>query len=196
MNEKWLIVGLGNVGEEYCNTRHNTGFIVIDEILNRLEITASKQKFNGIIYEAVVNNANCLFVKPQTYMNNSGVCVSDIVNFFNIPLNKIIVLVDDTNFNVGKLKIKQNGSAGGHKGIDSIIEALNTEQFIRIKIGVNGKPNKTIDLKDWVVSTLSANEIEIIKSTAITILDIIKLIIDNNTQKAMSIYNNKGQNCR
>lgn len=195
MDEKWLIVGLGNVGEEYRNTRHNTGFIVIDEILNRLKITTSKQMFNGVIYEAVVDNTKCLFVKPQTYMNNSGLCVCDIVKFFNIPLNRIIVLVDDTNFNVGKLKIKRNGSAGGHKGVDSIIEALETEQFIRIKIGVNCKPSKTIDLKDWVVSTFPINEIEMIKSTSVAVLDIIKLILNNNIQKAMSTYNNKGQNC-
>ncbi len=195
MDEKWLIVGLGNVGEEYRNTRHNTGFIVIDEILNRLKITTSKQMFNGVIYEAVVDNVKCLFVKPQTYMNNSGLCVCDIVKFFNIPLNRIIVLVDDTNFNVGKLKIKQNGSAGGHKGIDSIIESLGTEQFIRIKIGVNCKPSKAIDLKDWVVSTFPINEIEMIKSTSVAVLDIIKLILNNNIQKAMSTYNNKGQNC-
>lgn len=188
-NDKWLIVGLGNIGNEYFYTRHNTGFIIIDEILNYLNVTAAKQKFNGLIYETSLNNSHCLFVKPQTYMNNSGACVYDVVKYYNIPLSRIIVLADDINFKVGKIKIKQNGSAGGHKGINSIIEALNSEQFIRIKIGVNNKPNKSIDLKDWVVSKFSKCEVETIKSCFIAVLDIIKLTIDNDIQKAMSLYN-------
>ena len=189
MNDKWLIVGLGNPGNEYMNTRHNAGFIVLDEILKFLKCDHRNNKYNGLIYEASVNNVKCIFLKPQTYMNNSGICVYNVAKYYKIPLDRIIVLNDDTNFKVGKIKIKQNGSAGGHKGINSIIETFNTDKFVRIKIGVNDKPNKFIDLKDWVVSSFSKNEIEEIKHCSDAILNIIELILDNNIQKAMNKFN-------
>lgn len=189
MTDKWLIVGLGNPGKDYHDTRHNAGFIVIDEILNSLKCTNKKTKFNGLIYEVSINNSQCLFLKPQTYMNNSGECVYSIAKYYNIPLNRIIILNDDTNFNVGKIKIKQNGSSGGHKGINSIIESFNTDKFIRIKIGVNDRPNKLIDLKDWVVSKFSKYELEQIKHCSNAILNIIELILNNEIQKAMNKYN-------
>lgn len=189
MVDTWLIVGLGNIGNDYTNTRHNAGFIILDEILNRLKYTTKRQEFDGLIYETNINESRCLFIKPQTYVNNSGSCVYKVAEYYKIPLNHMIILTDDTNFEIGKIRIKQKGSAGGHKGINSIIESFKTEQFIRIKIGVNAKPNKFIDLKDWVVSKFSDDELTIIKCLSITILDIIKLILDNNIQKAMNLFN-------
>ncbi len=189
MNEKWLIVGLGNPGNDYLYTRHNAGFIVVDEILKGLKCNHKINKYDGLIYETIVNNVECVFLKPQTYMNNSGICVYNVAQYYKIPLNKIIVLTDDVNFKIGKIKIKQNGSSGGHKGINSIIETFNTNNFTRIKIGVNAKPNDYIDLKDWVVSKFSQNEIDDIKICSKEILNIIQLILENNIQKAMNIYN-------
>ena len=189
MNEKWLIVGLGNPGNDYLYTRHNAGFIVVDEILKGLKCNHKINKYDGLIYETIVNNVECVFLKPQTYMNNSGMCVYNVAQYYKIPLNKIIVLTDDVNFKIGKIKIKQNGSSGGHKGINSIIETFNTNNFTRIKIGVNGKPNDYLDLKDWVVSKFAQNEIDDIKICSKEILNIIQLILENNIQKAMNIYN-------
>ena len=163
MNEKWLIVGLGNPGNDYLYTRHNAGFIVVDEILKVLKHTHKINKYDGLIYETIINDIECVFLKPQTYMNNSGMCVYNVAQYYKIPLNRIIVLTDDVNFKIGKIKIKQNGSSGGHKGINSIIETFNTNNFTRIKIGVNGKPNDYLDLKDWVVSKFAQNEIDDIK---------------------------------
>ena len=189
MNEKWLIVGLGNPGNDYLYTRHNAGFIVVDEILKVLKYTHKINKYDGLIYETIINDVECIFLKPQTYMNNSGMCVYNVAQYYKIPLNKIIVLTDDVNFKIGKIKIKQNGSSGGHKGINSIIETFNTNNFTRIKIGVNGKPNDYLDLKDWVVSKFAQNEIDDIKICSKEILNIIQLILENNIQKAMNIYN-------
>ena len=189
MNEKWLIVGLGNPGNDYLYTRHNAGFIVVDEILKVLKYTHKINKYDGLIYETIINDVECIFLKPQTYMNNSGMCVYNVAQYYKIPLNKIIVLTDDVNFKIGKIKIKQNGSSGGHKGINSIIETFNTNNFTRIKIGINGKPNDYLDLKDWVVSKFAQNEIDDIKICSKEILNIIQLILENNIQKTMNIYN-------
>ena len=189
MNEKWLIVGLGNPGNDYLYTRHNAGFIVVDEILKVLKHTHKINKYDGLIYETIINDVECIFLKPQTYMNNSGMCVYNVAQYYKIPLNRIIVLTDDVNFKIGKIKIKQNGSSGGHKGINSIIETFNTNNFTRIKIGVNGKPNDYLDLKDWVVSKFAQNEIDDIKICSKEILNIIQLILENNIQKAMNRYN-------
>ena len=189
MNEKWLIVGLGNPGNDYLYTRHNAGFIVVDEILKVLKHTHKINKYDGLIYETIINDIECVFLKPQTYMNNSGICVYNVAQYYKIPLNKIIVLTDDVNFKIGKIKIKQNGSSGGHKGINSIIETFNTNNFTRIKIGINGKPNDYLDLKDWVVSKFAQNEIDDIKICSKEILNIIQLILENNIQKTMNIYN-------
>lgn len=189
MNEKWLIVGLGNPGNDYLYTRHNAGFIVVDEILKVLKYTHKINKYDGLIYETIINDVECVFLKPQTYMNNSGMCVYNVAQYYKIPLSRIIVLTDDVNFKIGKIKIKQNGSSGGHKGINSIIETFNTNNFTRIKIGVNAKPNDYIDLKDWVVSKFAQNEIDDIKICSKEILNIIQLILENNIQKAMNIYN-------
>ena len=189
MNEKWLIVGLGNPGNDYLYTRHNAGFIVVDEILKVLKYTHKINKYDGLIYETIINDVECIFLKPQTYMNNSGMCVYNVAQYYKIPLNRIIVLTDDVNFKIGKIKIKQNGSSGGHKGINSIIETFNTNNFTRIKIGVNGKPNDYLDLKDWVVSKFAQNEIDDIKICSKEILNIIQLILENNIQKAMNRYN-------
>ena len=189
MNEKWLIVGLGNPGNDYLYTRHNAGFIVVDEILKVLKHTHKINKYDGLIYETIINDIECVFLKPQTYMNNSGMCVYNVAQYYKIPLNKIIVLTDDVNFKIGKIKIKQNGSSGGHKGINSIIETFNTNNFTRIKIGINGKPNDYLDLKDWVVSKFAQNEIDDIKICSKEILNIIQLILENNIQKTMNIYN-------
>ena len=189
MNEKWLIVGLGKPGKEYINTRHNAGFILIDEILAQFSNSHLKCLHDGLISELLIDNKQCIFLKPQTFMNNSGLCVYNIVKYYNIDLDHIIVIHDDMNFKIGQFKIKQSGSAGGHKGVNSIIENFDTDKFIRIKVGVDSKPNENIDLKDWVVSSFSKNDLSIIKKESPFVLDAIKLIINQDIQTAMNKYN-------
>lgn len=194
MSNQWLIVCLGNPGKEYLKTRHNAGFIIADEILNNLPSIKQEKMFNGFLYKAEIADKQCIFVKPQTFMNNSGLCVLNVSRFYKIPLNRIIVLHDDTNFKIGKIKIKQGGSAGGHKGVSSIIEVFNNDDFVRVKIGVNDKPSGLVDLKDWVLTKFSNTELSNLKQCADDILDIIKLIIDDNMQTAMNQYNRKTPN--
>lgn len=190
MNENmWLIVGLGNPGEEFAQTRHNAGFILLDELSKQIECSEFKQKFDGLLAQAIISNQKCLLLKPQTYMNRSGSCVLSVANYYKIPLDKILVLQDDTNFKIGQIKIRQHGSAGGHKGINSIIEAFNSENFARIKIGVGDKPNQFYDLKDWVVTKFTATEFENLKKCLPAVKDSVENIVNQDIQKAMNKYN-------
>lgn len=150
----FLIVGLGNPGLQYERTRHNAGFMAIDLLAERYSCKFSKNKFDAKFEEVKIGNKRILFVKPQTYMNNSGTAVSAIAKFYKIPNDKIIVMFDDISLDVGKIRIRRKGSAGGHNGIKDIIELLGTEDIMRIKIGVGSKPNPEYDLKDWVLGKM------------------------------------------
>lgn len=191
MDERWLIVGLGNPGREYAKTRHNAGFIIMDEICKELDVKFDNQMFSGLIKHLKIKDNKCILLKPQTFMNNSGFSVFNIAQYYKIPLNRIIIIQDDTNFNIDKVKIKKSSSAGGHKGVNSVIEYFNSQDFIRIKLGVNNKPNRFIDLKDWVVSEFTNDELKNLKSCALEVLDIIEMIIHNEIDKAMNKYNCK-----
>ena len=189
MSEKWLIVGLGNPGDEYSETRHNAGFILLDEIAKTSLCGAVKQKFDGLLAEAVIAEKQCLFLKPLTYMNNSGFCVYSVAKYYQIPLENIIVLHDDTNFKIGQIRIRQHGSGGGHKGIGNIIQLFGSDKVVRIKIGVNDKPNKSVDLKDWVLGRFSKDELINLKSCAPFVKEAIVEIINNNIENAMNKFN-------
>ena len=151
-----LIVGLGNPGKKYEKTRHNCGFMAIDFYAskNNLEF---KNKFNGLYSEQTINNEKIIFLKPQTYMNLSGNCILKFVNFYHIDINDILVIYDDIDFEVGTFKIKRNGSAGGHNGIKSIINMLNTEEIKRVRIGIS---KNTIPLEDYVLQKFSKEDYE------------------------------------
>lgn len=189
MINRWLIVGLGNPGKEYLETRHNAGFILLDEFAKLINTKIEKKTNFGLINIVSFNNSQCILLKPQDYMNNSGDAVYKTSQYYNIPIKNIIVLHDDTNFKIGKIKIKQTGSSGGHKGINSIIESLNDTNFIRIKIGVNDKPNKYVDLKDWVVSKFSQNELNELKKNVNVIFEMLNHITSGQISKAMNKYN-------
>ncbi len=142
----FMIVGLGNPGAKYEMTRHNAGFLAIDLFAMKYNANIKKLKFHALIGDAKVDQNRCLLVKPQTYMNNSGEAVGAIANFYKIPAEKIIVFSDDISLEVGKIRIRRKGSSGGHNGLKSIINALSSEEFIRIKIGVGKKPTPEPDL--------------------------------------------------
>lgn len=156
--ETWLIVGLGNPGKEYDKTRHNCGFRAIDALADKLGCRIDKAKFQGLYGQCSYQGCKLLLLKPQTYMNLSGRSVVQLSAFFKIPPQQIIVMFDDISLAPGMLRIRANGSAGGHNGIKSIIQELGSQDFPRVKIGVGAKPHPDFDLADWVLSTFSAAE--------------------------------------
>lgn len=157
-SDTWLIVGLGNPGKEYARTRHNAGFRAIDYLAESLGCKIDKLKFQGLYGQTTYRGKKLLLLKPQTFMNSSGRSVLQLSAYFHIPPQKIIVLFDDISLEPGRLRIRAEGSAGGHNGIKSIISELGSQDFPRVKIGVGAKLHPEQDLADWVLSNFSANE--------------------------------------
>ncbi len=156
--ESWLIVGLGNPGREYEKTRHNCGFRAIDLLADSLGCKIDKLKFQGLYTQVNYHDRKLFLLKPQTYMNLSGRAVVQLSAYFHIPPERIIVLFDDISMDCGRLRLRADGSAGGHNGIKSIIAELGSQSFPRVKIGVGAKPTPEYDLANWVLSTFSATE--------------------------------------
>lgn len=157
-SETWLIVGLGNPGREYEKTRHNAGFRALDILAEKLGCKVDKAKFQGLYGQVNFKGRKLLLLKPQTFMNLSGRSVLQLSAFFHVPPQNIIVLFDDISLEPGRLRLRSDGSAGGHNGIKSIIAELGSQQFPRVKIGVGAKPHPDFDLADWVLSAFSAQE--------------------------------------
>ena len=158
MQETWLIVGLGKPGKEYTRTRHNCGFRALDILADKLGCKVDKSKFQGLYGQCNYRGKKLLLLKPQTYMNLSGRSVLQLSAYFNVPPQRIIVMFDDISLEPGRLRIRNDGSAGGHNGIKSIISELGSQDFPRVKIGVGSKPTPEYDLADWVLSSFSALE--------------------------------------
>ena len=157
-SETWLIVGLGNPGREYEKTRHNAGFRALDILADKLGCKVDKSKFQGLYGQVNFKGSKLLLLKPQTFMNLSGRSVLQLSAFFHVPPQNIIVLFDDISLEPGRLRLRKDGSAGGHNGIKSIIAELGSQDFPRVKIGVGAKPHPDFDLADWVLSAFSAQE--------------------------------------
>ena len=157
-SETWLIVGLGNPGREYEKTRHNAGFRALDILADKLGCKVDKAKFQGMYGQVTHKGRKLLLLKPLTYMNLSGRSVLQLSAFVHVPPQNIIVLFDDISLEPGRLRIRKDGSAGGHNGIKSIIAELGSQDFPRVKIGVGAKPHPDFDLADWVLSAFSAQE--------------------------------------
>ncbi len=156
--EAWLIVGLGNPGREYDKSRHNAGFRAIDALAQALNCRIDKAKFQGLYCQTTYKGKKLLLLKPMTFMNLSGRSVLQLSAFFKVPPQRIIVLFDDISLEPGRLRVRADGSAGGHNGIKSIIAELGSQDFPRVKIGVGAKPHPDFDLADWVLSGFSAQE--------------------------------------
>lgn len=180
-----LVVGLGNPGKEYKNTRHNTGFMILDNYLGKVNW---KTKMENYYYMEEVNGEQIMYIKPLTYMNLSGLAVSKIVNFYKIDMKDILVIQDDLDMEIGSYKIKRNSSSGGHNGIKSIISELNSEEFGRLKIGIG----KSIQISSdkYVLGKFSTDELNKINENMDTFRNIIKTFIDNSIEDAMQKYNN------
>ena len=154
----WLIVGLGNPGARYENTRHNVGFWAIDELSRRSDTAVRKIRFHALTADAVVGSQGVLLMKPTTFMNLSGQAVGEAARFFKIPPEHILILSDDVDLPLGKLRIRKSGSAGGHNGLKNIIQHLGTDQFPRLKLGVGGKPHPDYNMADWVLGQLQGED--------------------------------------
>ena len=190
-NYDWMIVGLGNPGQQYASTRHNTGFMTIDLLAQRLQVKVSKERFQAQTAQAVYDGQKLLLVKPQTYMNASGLSVEPAAHYYKLPPERIIVLFDDISLPVGKLRIRKSGSAGGHNGLKSLISSLGSDQFPRVKIGVGAKPHPDYDLADWVLSTVSKSEWPDYQSAMEHAADAALCIVKNGCERAAAEYNGK-----
>jgi len=184
----YLIVGLGNPGREYENTRHNVGFVAIDYLAEKLGIKLGKIKFKGIYGEGFIGNEKCILLKPQTFMNLSGQSVREAAEFYKIEPQNIIVMYDDVNLEVGKVRIRPSGSAGGHNGMKNIIYLLNTDEFPRIRFGV-GAPEH--DLVDHVLGKFSDEDGKSVTNAIKNTDDILNVIFKMGVGEAMSRFNNR-----
>lgn len=181
-----LVVGLGNPGKEYDKTRHNIGFMVLDDYLGNVKWST---KFNALYYESVINQEKVLFIKPLTYMNNSGNAVGEFVRYFNIDMKDILIIQDDLDLNVGDYKLKCHSSSGGHNGIKSIISSLGNQDFSRLKVGIGSvKKDQVID---YVLGKFSKIELQTLNSELITFRKIIDSFISVGIDKTMNVYNTK-----
>ncbi|MDR2524691.1 MAG: aminoacyl-tRNA hydrolase [Oscillospiraceae bacterium] len=160
----WIIAGLGNPGRAYACTRHNAGYLCLDMLADQCGAKVDRLKFRALTGLAKVEGQSCLLMKPLTHMNNSGLAVAEAARFYKLPPERVLVLVDDTNFLPGKLRIRQKGSAGGHNGVKSIIAHLGTEMFPRIKLGVGAKPDAETDLVDWVLGEMPEEDRRLLRS--------------------------------
>lgn len=187
----WIIVGLGNPGSEYERTRHNVGFRTVDLLAKQAEVKIDRAKFRALTRSANLAGQKVLLLKPETYMNRSGEAVQLAAMFYKVPISHILVLSDDISLPVGKIRVRAEGSAGGHNGLKSIIGQLDSQDFPRIRIGVGAKPHPDYDLADWVLSNFTPEEetllIPAIEHAAAAVLE----LIQNGPQSAASRYNGK-----
>ena len=186
---QWLIVGLGNPGPEYAKTRHNCGFRALDILAQKLGCRVDKGKFQGLYNQVSYGENKIFLLKPLTYMNLSGNSVKQLANFYHIPPQHIIVMYDDISLEPGRMRIRADGSAGGHNGIKSIISCLGGQDFPRVKIGVGAKPHPDYDLADWVLSNFSAAEEKDLASALERSADAALSIIDRGVPETANRYN-------
>jgi len=184
----WIVAGLGNPGLEYENTRHNAGFLTMDELAKQCGVKLDQMKFKSDCGEAMLGEVRCLLMKPTTYMNLSGDAIAAAANFYKIPPEQVLVIYDDISLPPGKLRLRRKGSAGGHNGIKSIIAQLRTEEFPRIRVGVGAKPNPQYDLADWVLSKFSEEDMTALQPALEHAADAAKKIVSGDMNGAMNLY--------
>ncbi len=186
---EFIVVGLGNPGTKYENTRHNAGFMTIDTIAEKYNADVKKIKFKSLCGTVEISGKCCLLMKPSTFMNNSGEAVVEAMNFYKIPIENVIVIYDDISLQPSKLRIRRKGSDGGHNGIKSIIYLTGEDSFPRVKVGVGKKPHPDYNLADWVLSSFKKDEIPLIKEACENACNCIEFMVDGKIDKAMNKYN-------
>ena len=186
---EWLVVGLGNPGSKYEWTRHNMGFLVVDELAERLSIPVQRLKFKALTNTAVLGGKSVLLMKPTTYMNLSGEAVGQAARFYKIPPERVLVISDDVALPQGKLRVRRSGSAGGHNGLKNIISHLGTDQFPRIKVGVGQKPSPDSDMVNWVLGTFTGQDRKVMEETIGRAADAVTVLLQHGIDQAMASYN-------
>ncbi len=183
----YVIVGLGNPGKKYENTRHNIGFITVDYLAEYFGIKVSKLKHKSLVGEGVIDGKKLLLVKPQTYMNLSGNAVREIVDYYKVDISKLIVIYDDIDIDKGSVRIRKKGSGGTHNGMKSIISSLNNDAFPRVRIGI-GKDNKK-PLVDYVIGGFEKEEVELMEKAVLHSAKAIESVVTDGLDIAMNKYN-------
>ena len=187
----FIIAGLGNPTLQYEGTRHNVGFDVIDMLADRYNISVDGRKGRALIGKGMIGGQKVLLVKPQTYMNLSGDSVGEMAQFYKIPPENIIVINDDISLDVGRIRVRPKGSAGGHNGLKSIIYRLNSDTFPRVKMGVGAPKHEDYDLADFVLGRFTKEEIPVMEDAIVKAEKAVAEIIKNGVQSAMNKYNGK-----
>ena len=188
----FLVVGLGNPGKEYERTRHNVGFRTIDLLAADLGVPVNRLKFRALVSPAVTcGGKKIVLMKPQTFMNNSGEAVKLAGAFYKLPPERILVISDDISLAVGRIRVREEGSAGGHNGLKSIIAMLDSQAFPRVKIGVGAKPHPDYDLADWVLSSFSAGEEKDLKPALEHAAKAVEDVLAHGVPHAANLYNRK-----
>lgn len=186
-----LVVGLGNPGKEYINTRHNMGFLVIDEICKNQNVTLDKKKFSGEYTKCKIDNEDIILLKPMTYMNLSGKSVNECAEFYKIKHEDIIIIYDDIDIPITEVKIKKKGSAGSHNGMKSVIEIIGTSEFPRVRVGI-GTPEYKNDLINYVIGKVQEEEFKTLRLGVMKAKDAVYYIIEKGIDNAMNSINQKG----
>ena len=185
----WLVVGLGNIGDRYDRTRHNVGFDAIDQLADKLDIPVQRLKYKALTNTALLGGEKVLLMKPVTYMNLSGEAVRQAVDFYKIPPGRVLVVSDDTALAIGRLRIRQKGSAGGHNGLKNIIQHLGTDQFPRLRVGVGEKPHPDYDMADWVLGKFTGEDKKTIEAAVKRAADAIECILEQGIDRGMGKFN-------
>ena len=184
----YIVAGLGNPGTQYAGTRHNAGFSCIDELADKYNISVDTAKHKGLIGKGVIEGEKVLLVKPMTYMNNSGECIREVMDYYKADIDDLIVIFDDISLEPGRLRLRPKGSAGGHNGIKSLINELGTQEFQRIRVGVGKKPVH-YDLADWVLGHFKKEEREVMDKSVQLSAEAVESILDKGIGFAMNMYN-------
>ena len=186
-----LVVGLGNPGDKYFYTRHNAGFLAMDYISQKCGAAVNRSKFKALVGEGTIAGKRVLLMKPQTFMNLSGEAVKEAMSFYKIPIENVIVLSDDVNLDVGRMRVRKSGSDGGQKGLRSIIEHAASDNFPRIRFGVGKKPHPDYDMADWVLGTFSESDKKAIFDCFVTAYEGLEKLLIGDIDGAMQVCNGK-----
>ena len=187
----WLIVGLGNPGQKYEHTRHNMGFLTVDLLAEQLNVKLNKVKFKSAYNIVRFGGQKCLVMKPQTYMNLSGECIREVLDYYKVDgSTNLIVIHDDISLEPGIIRVRKKGSAGGHNGLKNIIQHLGKDQFVRIKVGVGEKP-AGYDLADYVLGHFDREEQVLMKQVSEEVCEAVQMILEKGPDAAMNVYNGR-----
>ena len=186
---EYIIVGLGNPGRQYEGTRHNAGFLALNYIAEDAGVKVNRIKFKSTVGEAKIAGRRCLLMKPSTFMNLSGQAVTEAMRFYKLPPQRVVILCDDINLDVGSIRIRRKGSDGGQNGVKNIIYLSGSDEFPRVKIGIGKKPHPEYDLKDWVLSRFTDKDKTVLKDVLPKIADAVGLIVNEDIDQAMNRYN-------